>query len=87
MVFNTTELLKYETFHFQYAFAIIQYSFHGYLSLKTNLKVVKVFNTTELLRYEKAHSLHSLVSAARVYTRSMVINVRIFTATYFHLFE
>ena len=32
-----------------------------------------VFNTTELLRYGKAHSLHLLVSAALVYTRSMVI--------------
>ena len=35
--------------------------------------MVMVFNTTELLRYEKAHSLRLLVSAARVYTRSMVI--------------
>ena len=33
-----------------------------------------VFNTTKLLRYEKAHSLRSLVSAARVKTRSIVIN-------------
>ena len=31
-----------------------------------------VFNTTKLLRYEKAHSLHLLVSAARVYIRAMV---------------
>ena len=44
----------------------IQYSFHGYLSLNSNLKVVKVCNSTKLLRYEKAHSLRLLVSAARV---------------------
>ena len=30
-----------------------------------------------LLKYEKAYSLRLLVSAARVYTRSMVINFRI----------
>ena len=35
--------------------------------------MVMVFNTTKLLRYEKAHSLHLVVSAACVYTRSMVI--------------
>ena len=35
------------------------------------------FDTTELLRYEKAHSLRSLVSAARVKSRSIVINFRI----------
>ena len=35
--------------------------------------MVTVFNATKLLRYEKAHSLRSLVSAARVHTRSMVI--------------
>ena len=35
------------------------------------------FNTIELLRYEKAHFLRSLVSAARVKTRSIVINFRI----------
>ena len=34
--------------------------------------MVMVFNTTKLLRYEKAHSLRLLVSAARVYIRSMV---------------
>ena len=37
--------------------------------------MVMVFNTTKLLRYEKAHSLRSLVSAARVKTRSMVISI------------
>ena len=36
-----------------------------------------VFNATKLLRYEKAHSLRLLLSAARVYTRSTVINFRI----------
>ena len=35
--------------------------------------MVMVFNTTKLLRYEKAHPLRSLVSAARVKTRSMVL--------------
>ena len=64
IVFNTAGLLKYEKSHFLL--------FNGYLSLNSNLKVVKVFNTTKLLRYEKAHSLRLLVSAARVYIRSMV---------------
>ena len=42
MIFNTTELLKYEKSHFLRALALqysAEYSFHGYLSLNSNLKV------------------------------------------------
>ena len=66
MIFHTTELLGLSMKNLTSCSRYIQYSLHAYLSLNSNLKVVKVFNATELLRYEKAHSLRSLVSAARV---------------------
>ena len=64
-------------------FPTVPWLFEFELELETCM--VMVFNTTELLRYEKAHSRHLLVSAACVYTRSMVIFK--YPATCLHPFE
>ena len=64
-------------------FSSAPWLFEFELELETCM--IMVFYTTELLRYEKVHSLRLLVSAACVYTRSMVIFKH--PATCLHLFE